>query len=521
MKRLLSALLALFSFVSFAQGNLTVTVSDSLGPLQGVSVFFYNSPAQFYPNGYVNPPVIENFNSRVFTSGNGVAAFSLAGVNTNDTVFWATQDCAGNLVWGAGSPTAFLPNVSGTLSLACAPGDCDAIIRIDSLANPIGNFALVEAFPLMEFSQTSLQGNVPSVFTVNNSIFQTGFTSSNWDSLTFNMNTNPGPYNISYYRVDSFCNPVTASFGGTTGGGGGGTSVTCSPLFFPDSVSQTGMGYQTSFINLSSSNGTIINYMWDFGDGNALSTSGAGNPIHTYAQAGTYAVCLTITSVLGADTCSATYCDSAVVINASGGGGGGGGNTPSCQAYYVVDTVNSGLFNNQLIIWETSTSTGPITSWSWDFGDGTTINTRYPSHTYATTGVYNVCLTITAIDSGSATGLCTSTFCDSVGFDANGNLVYKNGFTINVVDPATVGLEEQLLNESLSLYPNPSQGAVNLEWDARLDIETISIFTISGSLVQELPLLGNRAEVNGLSAGAYLVKVQSAEATKTLRLIVQ
>jgi uncharacterized membrane protein len=37
-------------------------------------------------------------------------------------------------------------------------------------------------------------------------------------------------------------------------------------------------------------------------------------------------------------------------------------------------------------------STGNITSWKWDFGDGTTSDERYPTHTYEKTGQYVVVL---------------------------------------------------------------------------------------------------------------------------------
>lgn len=55
-----------------------------------------------------------------------------------------------------------------------------------------------------------------------------------------------------------------------------------------------------------------------------------------------------------------------------------------------------------------STTTGNVNSWLWDFGNGGTSTSQYPSFTYGATGVYSVCLTI------STTQGCTSTYCDSV-----------------------------------------------------------------------------------------------------------
>jgi PKD repeat protein len=40
-------------------------------------------------------------------------------------------------------------------------------------------------------------------------------------------------------------------------------------------------------------------------------------------------------------------------------------------------------------------STGDLTSWSWDFGDGSTSTEKKPAHTYADPGTYTVSLTVT------------------------------------------------------------------------------------------------------------------------------
>jgi PKD repeat protein len=53
------------------------------------------------------------------------------------------------------------------------------------------------------------------------------------------------------------------------------------------------------------------------------------------------------------------------------------------------------------VVW-TDKSTGDITSWSWDFGDGYGSDRQAPSHTYAALGDYNVMLTVTG-PGGSST----------------------------------------------------------------------------------------------------------------------
>ncbi|HSC37519.1 MAG TPA: PKD domain-containing protein, partial [Chitinophagaceae bacterium] len=61
------------------------------------------------------------------------------------------------------------------------------------------------------------------------------------------------------------------------------------------------------FINYSAPISANAHYSWKFGDG---STSTDGNPVHAYAQAGKYYVCLV--SEAGAN-CRASYCDSVIV----------------------------------------------------------------------------------------------------------------------------------------------------------------------------------------------------------------
>ncbi|ASS47665.1 MAG: hypothetical protein A3D31_17725 [Candidatus Fluviicola riflensis] len=113
------------------------------------------------------------------------------------------------------------------------------------------------------------------------------------------------------------------------------------------------------------STGPGQSWSWDFGDGNS---SIEENPEHTYVAPGTYTVCLTTSTPCGSDdSChTVTICDDAVAAYASA--------------------------ENDLTADFTDMSTGTTDSWMWDFGDGNTSTQQNPSHTYATSGTYNVCL---------------------------------------------------------------------------------------------------------------------------------
>lgn len=126
------------------------------------------------------------------------------------------------------------------------------------------------------------------------------------------------------------------------------------------------------------STNTPASWLWDFGDGN---TSFVQNPNHTYISEGTYVVTLIATNVDGSDSEITQV---------------------TIHAVPILPIATFTFLPTDLIVQFTDTSlNGPIT-WSWDFGDGSTLDTtQNPSHTYAAPGIYAVKLTITNYDGSS------------------------------------------------------------------------------------------------------------------------
>ena len=197
-----------------------------------------------------------------------------------------------------------------------------------------------------------------------------------------------------------------------------------------------------------------------------------------------------------------------------------------CNAGWVLDTVNSIIFNGNLIVWDISTavdslqSAVPIVSWFWDFGDGNYSSQQYPTHTYADTGWQNLCLTITAVN---GTDTCTSTFCDSLGIDGNGNILYKggssSGFTLQVIDPGTVSLKETTAME-FKLYPNPATSDINLSWNNKAN--TIELYNLNGALIKKREVKGlyhTSFNVNDLPAGVYVISISGETTTEQIRFV--
>ena len=123
-----------------------------------------------------------------------------------------------------------------------------------------------------------------------------------------------------------------------------------------------------------SSNATSWN--WAFGDGGVSNTQ---NPSHTYITYGTYSVTLIASST---GTCADTIMDTVTVY-------------PLPVVSFLSDTLclgDTASFLNLSYI-----PAGNISSWHWDFGDGTSASSApNPSHSYTTPGNYTVTLTATS-----------------------------------------------------------------------------------------------------------------------------
>jgi len=147
------------------------------------------------------------------------------------------------------------------------------------------------------------------------------------------------------------------------------------------------------YFDASSSNdsdGAIVSYFWDFGDG--INATGVMVD-HAYMDDGNYTVTLTVTDDDGA---SASSSDTKTVLN----------RPPVASFIYSPDSPAA----NETITFNASNSYDPdgyIITYTWDFGDGniTTVDTPTITHVYTTKGDYTVTLTVT--DDDNATDITT------------------------------------------------------------------------------------------------------------------
>jgi PKD repeat protein len=141
----------------------------------------------------------------------------------------------------------------------------------------------------------------------------------------------------------------------------------------------------------SDSDGTIVSYDWDFGDG--IIGTGA-SPTHTYLSDGTFDVTLIVTDDAG-DTGTA---GSTATI--------GLGNQPPVAK---ANGPYSGTVGETVTFDGTGSSDpdGSIASYSWNFGDGNSGTGPSPTHTYTSAGMFNV--TLMVMDDIGATDSAAST----------------------------------------------------------------------------------------------------------------
>lgn len=125
------------------------------------------------------------------------------------------------------------------------------------------------------------------------------------------------------------------------------------------------------------STGSPVTWNWTFGDG---ATSDEQNPEYTYTDTGTYTVSLEATNPDSSNTTTKT--DYITV-------------TSDIQPPVASFTGKPTYGKAPLTVKFNDTSTRSPTSWSWDFGDGTTATEQNPVHIYTTAEKYTVSLTAT------------------------------------------------------------------------------------------------------------------------------
>ena len=179
----------------------------------------------------------------------------------------------------------------------------------------------------------------------------------------------PGVYNVTLTATNASGSDVEVK----------GAFITIYPLPNPNfTVPQTSVcvGDPVTFTDNSASSAPITTWIWNFGDGNVAGTQ---NPSHAYTAPGTYNVGLSITNANGCSNFISKA--SHMTVSPKPVASFSAPVSESCTAPFTANFTSAA-------------STGAITTYLWDFGDGTTSNQANPAHTYNAAGNYNVTLTV-------------------------------------------------------------------------------------------------------------------------------
>ncbi len=142
---------------------------------------------------------------------------------------------------------------------------------------------------------------------------------------------------------------------------------------------------------------------WIFGDGTQSNTY---NTSHTYAQPGTYTVCLRMqqrnpNGIL--TNCVSEICHTVVVQNST-----------ACNLVANFTTTPVTSMPNAFVFTNTSTPSNPSDSIRWTFGDGTSGTGSTITHVYTQPGTFNVCLRVQQRDASGALTNCIRETCHTV-----------------------------------------------------------------------------------------------------------
>ena len=152
---------------------------------------------------------------------------------------------------------------------------------------------------------------------------------------------------------------------------------------------------------LTPGDGTITGALWNFGDGNTQSSTGAATNIYQFP--GTYTVSLTATNSFG---CINTWKvpDMVTVY-------------PALVPSFNVDSTAICSLAQPVIFHNTSTGDGAL-SYIWTFGDGDSSALTNPAHLYAAKGTYSISLTVSNTY-GCASSITKPAFVNAANYSAD------------------------------------------------------------------------------------------------------
>lgn len=254
-----------------------------------------------------------------------------------------------------------------------------------------------------------------------------------------------------------------------------------------------------NFTNTSTGTSTSTVYYWMFDNNN---TSNAQNPTpQTYLYNGTYTVVLSAMDSI-TNFCSSTISKTIAITNAP------------C---YVNSAFTMAKDSTQvpMIVWNAYPSYPQnVVSAVWNWGDNSSTNALYPSHTYSAAGTYSICLTVSV----SCGGVSTTCFNTLINRGGEANQIA----TVHVIN-LTAGLINQtksVLNE-IKIQPNPNNGVFEIN-NLNSEYDELLIYNQLGQQVYNKNIT-DQTKTNmelDLSNGIYYLQLSKGSSIQMKKIII-
>jgi len=198
------------------------------------------------------------------------------------------------------------------------------------------------------------------------------------------------------------------------------------------------------------------------------------SPTFSYADRGTYVICLRVANDCAADSICKT-----VTVNCA----------PPVPNFSYTQSNATFRFTDL---------TNNAVSWIWSYGDGEIDNVQNPFHVFENLGDYLVCLTV---------------------YNACGDFFTKcNEVSVTSLSTAISSADKEIGN----IYPNPVNDQLHIDLSNIIESElSMQLFSVTGKLVLSYQLtdLENTIPLNHLESGVYTLKIVGETGAWTKQII--
>lgn len=251
-----------------------------------------------------------------------------------------------------------------------------------SLVSAVNSITVATKVPV-SLNYTSLTGECfnGNLFNFNG---QANFQNSGTISWLFTPNMNPSTYSSYSVSDISFPQPGTYTVTFSAEEEGCVNSITQLINLYPNTVASIktypDLGCDPMVINFqnTSSAGSLIDFLWTFSDGTQSTLT---NPTHTFTPPGVYTFTLSAATHQNCIDSSAIVSVNSITVN------------PSPIASFSATPLTTSIFDPTIYFFNLSSP--DVTTWNYNFDDGTSSAEVNPSHHYSTWGNFDVILTVT------------------------------------------------------------------------------------------------------------------------------